>query len=443
MQKTFILITLSIFSFSCIKGKKVDVVFHNASIHLLDDNQNIQEAMAVKNGRIIETGPERQILNKYSANETIDLQQSNIYPGLICPFVPYNQLLIQLQSTNIKSEQTENSIVTLIEKHFSATPEPRNFISLNIPVKFQDKTLKFYQIITEKYKNKNFIFYSKKNKILVFKLRNETFKELKISENTIHNWISKTIQFEINSKQKYIDQLLTAYLENGYTTLDIPVFNQKDIEIIEKISEIKKITIHYYLTEDLIRNTKKITKKKCAGLIIDTMADLLQQISFAKAKRLNILFPSNLNTKNQSIIQSQISDYTKDHRWKIIINTPPTNEELEFYTINNFSIVFNSELKYNLPNELTYFTIQNKSSDPTNISTLLKEQKLITTDLLNTVLFSQTKWASYQNFEELNLGTLEKNKWATFIVMNSKINNSSTNFPIQIYSKGKIIYNAY
>jgi predicted amidohydrolase YtcJ len=106
-------------------------------------------------------------------------------------------------------------------------------------------------------------------------------------------------------------------------------------------------------------------------------------------------------------------------------------------------MVFNSELKYNLPTELTYFTIQNKSSNPTNFSTLIQEQKIISTDLSNTVLFSQTKWASYQNFEELNLGTLEKNKWATFIVMNSKINKSSTNFPLQIYSKGKIIYNAY
>ena len=225
--------------------------------------------------------------------------------------------------------------------------------------------------------------------------------------------------------------------------MDIPIDNQKDLEIIEKISKEKKITIHYYISEDLIRNAKKTTKKKFTGLIIDTLANLLQQISFAKAKRLNVLFPSNLNKKNQSVIQSQLSDYTKDHRWKIIINTPPTNEELEFYTNNNFSIVFNSALKYNLPKELTYFTIQNKSSDPTNFSTLIQEQKIIPTDLLNTVLFSQTKWASYQNFEELNLGTLEKNKWATFIVMNSKINKSSTNFPFQIYSKGKIIFNAY
>ena len=443
MKNIVVLIFIIYVSFACMKGKKVDVIFHNATINLLDDNQNMQEAMAVKNGKIIETGPERQILNKYTANQTIDLQQRNVYPGLICPFVPYNQLMIQLQSSDLKSIQTENSILTLVEKHFSSTPEPTNFISLNIPVKFQNKTLNFYQILSKKYKNKMFIFYSKINNIVIFKLKNETFKELKLSENTIHNWITKTIQFEINSKRKNIDQLLTTYLENGYTTLDIPIDNQKDLEIIEKISKEKKLTIHYYFSEDLLRKTKKITKKKFAGLLIDTMANLLQQISFAKAKGLTLLFPSNLNTNNRIIVQSKLSDYTKDHRWKIIINTPPTNEELDFYTNNNFSMVFNSELKYNLPTELTYFTIQNKSSNPTNFSTLIQEQKIIATDLPNTVLFSQTKWASYQNFEELNLGTLEKNKWATFIVMNSKINKSSTNFPLQIYSKGKIIYNAY
>jgi hypothetical protein len=76
------------------KGKKVDVIFHNASINLLDENQTIHQAMAVKNGKIIETGPERQILNKYSSNETVDLQQHKVYPSFICSHVPLEQLMM-------------------------------------------------------------------------------------------------------------------------------------------------------------------------------------------------------------------------------------------------------------------------------------------------------------------------------------------------------------
>tara|TARA_B110000046_G_scaffold61814_3_gene69451 strand:+ start:495 stop:2012 length:1518 start_codon:yes stop_codon:yes gene_type:complete len=41
------------------------------------------EAMAIKDGRIIELGPEHQILNKYKSNEIRDVQKAVIYPGFI------------------------------------------------------------------------------------------------------------------------------------------------------------------------------------------------------------------------------------------------------------------------------------------------------------------------------------------------------------------------
>ncbi len=48
--------------------------------------------MAIKEGRIIELGPERQILNRYKADRKFDAQARNIYPGFIdghCHFLSY------------------------------------------------------------------------------------------------------------------------------------------------------------------------------------------------------------------------------------------------------------------------------------------------------------------------------------------------------------------
>ena len=149
------------------KGKKVDLIFHNASINLLDDNQTIHQAMAVKNGRIIETGPERQILNKYASNETIDLQQQKVYPSFICPYVPLDQLLVQLESTDLSKAQSENAIFTLIEKYF--TTSSNRFISLNIPLKFLNTELKIYQLLAEKYKDKIIVFYSNETNKGIYK----------------------------------------------------------------------------------------------------------------------------------------------------------------------------------------------------------------------------------------------------------------------------------
>ncbi len=66
---------------SCYKGSSADVIIHNAKIHTMDDQGATYEAVAIKDGKILELGPERKILNKYSADEVIDAEMKDVYPG--------------------------------------------------------------------------------------------------------------------------------------------------------------------------------------------------------------------------------------------------------------------------------------------------------------------------------------------------------------------------
>ena len=75
----FVLVLL--ISSACMKGKKVDLIIHNAKIHCMDDQNTVEDAMAIKDGKIIEVGPERQILNKYRADEIRDAKQRDVFPG--------------------------------------------------------------------------------------------------------------------------------------------------------------------------------------------------------------------------------------------------------------------------------------------------------------------------------------------------------------------------
>jgi predicted amidohydrolase YtcJ len=69
---------------------------------------------------------------------------------------------------------------------------------------------------------------------------------------------------------------------------------------------------------------------------------------------------------------------------------------------------------------------------------------------LNTeaISFSQcikgmTIWAAFAAFQERDLGSLEKNKHATFVIWNEKLQVSETykpNFAFQTYIKGKKVY---
>jgi len=68
---------------ACMKRKYADLVVHNAVIHVLDETNSKAEAMAIKDGKVLEVGPERQILNKYRWGRSIDAEKRHIYPGFI------------------------------------------------------------------------------------------------------------------------------------------------------------------------------------------------------------------------------------------------------------------------------------------------------------------------------------------------------------------------
>ena len=106
------------------KGEKVDLVLHNARIHCLDDGNHIVQAMAINNGKIIETGPDRQIMNKYQADEFMDCAGKDIIPGItdahghllyyakqklrldlnLCK--SYDELLVRTENTSTQTKKT-------------------------------------------------------------------------------------------------------------------------------------------------------------------------------------------------------------------------------------------------------------------------------------------------------------------------------------------------
>jgi predicted amidohydrolase YtcJ len=94
------LFVASIFLYSCSRQKEqVDLILHNAIIYAVDSAFTVGEAIAVKNGIILEVGSNAEILGKYAAAELIDVQKKIIFPGFIdahCHFVAYGLGLRQV-----------------------------------------------------------------------------------------------------------------------------------------------------------------------------------------------------------------------------------------------------------------------------------------------------------------------------------------------------------
>ncbi len=111
----FLLPLLLLFVPSCAyKHKQADLLVHNAHIITLDSAEHVYQAMAVKDGRIIELGPEQQIRNEYNAALTFDAAGQWIYPGFIdghCHFLGYglNRQKVDLSGTESWSEAVERT----------------------------------------------------------------------------------------------------------------------------------------------------------------------------------------------------------------------------------------------------------------------------------------------------------------------------------------------
>ena len=126
-MKILYVLSFTLLLSSCMKTEEVDLIIHNGNIVSVTEDSLIFDAMAIKSGRIIAIGKEQQILNKYSAAESIDLQLDWVYPGFIdahCHFLGYGLSLQQLELKGTKSFEevvercinfNKNNISTWIE----------------------------------------------------------------------------------------------------------------------------------------------------------------------------------------------------------------------------------------------------------------------------------------------------------------------------------------
>ncbi|MFK8038108.1 MAG: amidohydrolase [Crocinitomicaceae bacterium] len=110
----FQLLTLAILVTSCYKGDTADLIIHNAKIYSCDKDFNVYDAMAIRDGKILQVGPEREILNGYSCDQIIDAELKPIYPGFYdahCHFWGYANTF---NTVNLVGSKSFNEVISRI-----------------------------------------------------------------------------------------------------------------------------------------------------------------------------------------------------------------------------------------------------------------------------------------------------------------------------------------
>jgi predicted amidohydrolase YtcJ len=99
IRTLFAATAIVLFLTSCGGPKKVDTIVVNGVIYTVDSSFSTAQAMAIKDGLIVATGTDAQILAAYSATEKIDAKGQAVYPGFIdahAHFVGYGKSLFQV-----------------------------------------------------------------------------------------------------------------------------------------------------------------------------------------------------------------------------------------------------------------------------------------------------------------------------------------------------------
>ena len=103
--------------FSCEKTK-VDLIVHNSNVYTVDNQFSKAEAFAVKDGKFVAIGSDRNILRHYYATQTLDAQGQSIYPGFIdghCHFVGYGETKVRYADLN--GCKSFEEVLERLEKH--------------------------------------------------------------------------------------------------------------------------------------------------------------------------------------------------------------------------------------------------------------------------------------------------------------------------------------
>ncbi len=120
MKRSLFFLVLASFLISC-SNEKADLIIHNGRIYTVDSAFSIAEAMVVKDGKIIATGSNKEILAKYTASEKIDAKAAAVYPGLIdahAHFVGYGRSLFMADLFGTNSwEETVDRIKAFANQH--------------------------------------------------------------------------------------------------------------------------------------------------------------------------------------------------------------------------------------------------------------------------------------------------------------------------------------
>jgi len=462
LKNTLYFITLSISLSGCFKGQKVDLIIHNGLINTLNDNKEVHDAMAIKDGIIVEVGPERQILNKYTANREIDAGSRSVYPNLTDFRTDLFEGVKQQLALDLTNTNSEEELLVRLEKYDQRFNY--NFIlAYNLDTTYWNSESKVSNTrINSLFPDKPvYLVFVKKKTLLLNSYALHKHKIKNSNSLNEFNLIKNQLPY-FNQKVtlKQIDKTLHTFLQYGITNLHVANVSNEQLKTLKKIES----KINLYPSLRLNSENFNIEDKLTTCFFIDSSNfpnkdNELKFIDFCSIKNKQVYF--NIQDTIQLLkaidLCKKMNEIKKDHRW--IINYPFNLSDQNLEAIYKYGIflsfspsdIIQNNNNYNYSKTLQSLGLYLISSNfPTNdLYSYEVIQNATTPNNNNSLNIFQTMkgycyWSTFAMFKEANLGTLEKGKEASFVIFEKPLKQNiqlNSNYAKYVYQKGVNIYN--
>jgi len=94
-------------TFSChTKKQKVDLIVYNAHVYTVDESFSVKDCFVINEGMILDVGTKSDMLKRYDAKQSVDMDGKFVYPGFIdahCHFYGYAHSLLEANLAGTKS----------------------------------------------------------------------------------------------------------------------------------------------------------------------------------------------------------------------------------------------------------------------------------------------------------------------------------------------------
>lgn len=261
------LILVSLLATSCISKENVDLIIHNGTIYTLNAYFDIDEAIAIKEGKILASGKNNQILNKYTSAQTIDLKGKYAYPGFIdahCHLLSYG---LQKQQVELSSCQSFEEVIELM-KDFSEKSDNNWLIGNGWDQnKWPNKKWPTNKALNNAFPNHNVVINRIDGHALMANEKAIVSSNIKMDTTVFGGHIEiiegkPTGIFVDNAMDLILNQIpepseelkKSALIEaqkncfaKGLTTVDIAGLIKEDIELIDKLHKTDELEIKTYI----------------------------------------------------------------------------------------------------------------------------------------------------------------------------------------------------